>query len=72
MRDVETHLSNLEPEPIEIMREVVSEAENLVMLYSVGKYSPYEAPETPEIHIDTTTMSIDDSAEQIVKHLLKI
>ena len=32
--------------------------------------SPYEAPETPEIHIDTTAMSIDDAAEQIVKQLL--
>jgi bifunctional enzyme CysN/CysC len=35
-----------------------------------GIDSPYEAPETPEIHIDTTTMSIDDAAEQIVKQLL--
>ena len=35
-----------------------------------GIDSPYEAPETPEIHIDTTKMSIDDAAEQIVKHLL--
>ena len=33
--------------------------------------SPYEAPETPEIHIDTTTMSIDEAAEQIVKQLQK-
>ena len=35
-----------------------------------GIDSPYEAPETPEMHIDTTKMSIDDAAEQIVKHLL--
>lgn len=35
-----------------------------------GIDSPYEAPETPEIHIDTTQMSIDDAAEQIVKQLL--
>ena len=35
-----------------------------------GIDSPYEAPETPEIHIDTTKMSIDDAAEQIVKQLL--
>ena len=33
------HLSSLESEAIEIMREVVSEAENPVMLYSVGKDS---------------------------------
>ena len=36
-----------------------------------GIDSPYEAPETPEIHIDTTTMSIDDAAELIVKKLLR-
>ena len=35
-----------------------------------GIDSPYEAPETPEIHIDTTKMSIDDAAKQIVKILL--
>ena len=35
----ESHLSRLEAEAIEIMREVVSEAENPVMLYSVGKDS---------------------------------
>ena len=35
-----------------------------------GIDSPYEAPETPEIHIDTTQMSIDDAAEQIVKQLI--
>ena len=32
-----------------------------------GINSPYEAP---EIHIDTTTMSIYDAAKQIVKQLL--
>ena len=37
-----------------------------------GIDSPYEAPETPEIHIDTTTMSIDDAAEQIVKWVLSV
>ena len=36
-----------------------------------GIDSPYEAPETPEIHIDTTTMSIDDAAEQIVNLLME-
>ena len=35
-----------------------------------GIDSPYEASETPEIHIDTTTMSIDEAAEQIVKQVL--
>ena len=35
-----------------------------------GIDSPYEAPEAPEIHIDTTTMSIDEAAEQIVKQVL--
>lgn len=35
-----------------------------------GIDSPYEAPETPEIHIDTTVTSIEDAAELIVQHLL--
>ncbi len=34
-----THLERLEAEAIHIMREVVAEAENPVMLYSVGKDS---------------------------------
>ena len=34
-----THLSCLEAEAIEIMREVVSEAESPAMLYSVGQDS---------------------------------
>ena len=34
-----THLQRLEAEAIHIMREVVSEAQNPVMLYSVGKDS---------------------------------
>jgi bifunctional enzyme CysN/CysC len=35
-----------------------------------GIDSPYEAPETPEIHIDTTKMDSDQAAEQIVEQLL--
>lgn len=35
-----------------------------------GIDSPYEPPETPEIHIDTTKMSIDEAADQIVKQVL--
>ena len=34
-----THLQRLEAESIHIMREVVANAENPVMLYSVGKDS---------------------------------
>ena len=34
-----------------------------------GIDSAYEAPEAPEIHIDTTTMSIDDAAEQIMQYI---
>lgn len=43
MKDVQTHLSRLESDAIEIMREVVSEAQNPVMLYSVGKDSAGDA-----------------------------
>ena len=59
-----THLQRLEAEAIHIMREVVAEAENPVMLYSVGKDSSvmlhlamkafYPAkPPFPIMHIDT-------------------
>ena len=35
-----------------------------------GIDSPYEAPENPEIHIDTTKMDRDQAAEEIVKLLV--
>ena len=60
-----THLRQLEAESIHIMREVVAEFENPVMLYSVGKDSAvmlhlarkafYPAkPPFPLLHVDTT------------------
>ncbi len=60
-----SHLELLEAESIHIMREVVAEAENPVMLYSIGKDSAvmldlamrafYPAkPPFPLLHIDTT------------------
>ena len=60
-----THLQRLEAESIHILREVVAEAENPVMLYSVGKDSSvmlhlarkafYPAPPPfPLLHVDTT------------------
>ena len=60
-----THFSRLESEAIHIMREVVAEVENPVMLYSVGKDSAvmlhlakkafYPAPPPfPLLHVDTT------------------
>ncbi len=60
-----THLQRLEAEAIYIMREVVAEAENPVMLYSIGKDStvmvrlavkafyPAKVP-FPLLHIDST------------------
>ncbi len=59
-----THLRRLEAESIHIMREVVSEAENPVMLYSVGKDSAVmlhlakkaffpAPPPFPLLHVDT-------------------
>jgi sulfate adenylyltransferase subunit 2 len=60
-----THLQRLEAESIHIMREVVAEAENPVMLYSIGKDSavmldlairafyPAKLP-FPLLHVDTT------------------
>src|SRR6202795_2738553 len=60
-----THLQRLEAESMHIMREVVSEADNPVMLYSIGKDSAvmlhlamkafYPAkPPFPLLHVDTT------------------
>jgi bifunctional enzyme CysN/CysC len=34
-----------------------------------GIDSPYEAPENPEIHIDTATMSVDEAADLVIEHL---
>ena len=59
-----THLQRLEAEAIHIMREVVSEAENPVMLYSIGKDSAVmlhlamkafypSKPPFPLLHVDT-------------------
>lgn len=60
-----THLERLEAEAMHIMREVVAEAENPVMLYSIGKDSavmlalavkafyPAKIP-FPLLHVDTT------------------
>ena len=60
-----THLDRLEAESIHIMREVAAEAENPVMLYSVGKdssvmlhlamkaFAPAKPP-FPLMHVDTT------------------
>lgn len=60
-----THLRKLESESIHIMREVAAEAENPVMLYSVGKDSAVmlhlamkafypSKPPFPIMHVDTT------------------
>lgn len=60
-----THLQRLEAESIQIMREVVAETQNPVMLYSVGKDSAVmlhlarkaffpSAPPFPLLHVDTT------------------
>ena len=37
-----------------------------------GISSPYEAPEKPEIRIDTTKESAEDAAERIVEHILGV
>jgi bifunctional enzyme CysN/CysC len=35
-----------------------------------GIDSPYEAPENPEIHIDTTALSVDEAVDIIIKKLI--
>jgi sulfate adenylyltransferase subunit 2 len=77
-----THLQRLEAESIHIMREVVAEAENPVMMYSIGKdssvmlrlamkaFAPGKPP-FPLLHINTTWKFHDMIAfrDQTVKEL---
>ena len=60
-----THLQRLESESIHVMREVVAESDNPVMLYSIGKDSSVmlhlalkafypSRPPFPLLHVDTT------------------
>ncbi|MEO1250997.1 MAG: sulfate adenylyltransferase subunit CysD [Pseudomonadota bacterium] len=77
-----THLDRLEAEAIHIMREVVAEAENPVMLYSIGKDSTVmlhlarkafwpSKPPFPLLHIDTTWNFAETIAfrDRVVKEL---
>jgi len=77
-----THLQRLEAESIHIMREVVSECENPVMLYSIGKDSAVmlhlamkafhpSKPPFPLMHVDTTWKFKDmiKFRDEIVAHL---
>jgi len=65
MKQTQTHLAQLESEAIDIMREVISETINPVMLYSIGKDSAVMLhlakkafypciPPFPLLHVDTT------------------
>ncbi|WP_088921786.1 sulfate adenylyltransferase subunit CysD [Granulosicoccus antarcticus] len=75
-----THLQRLEAESIHIMREVVAEADNPVMLYSVGKDSAVmlhlarkaffpATPPFPLLHVDTgwKFKAMYDFRDKIVK-----
>jgi sulfate adenylyltransferase subunit 2 len=77
-----SHLESLEAESIHIMREVVAECENPVMLYSIGKDSAvmlhvamkafYPAkPPFPLLHVDTTWKFREMMAfrDQMAEHL---
>ncbi|RYF95699.1 MAG: sulfate adenylyltransferase subunit CysD [Caulobacteraceae bacterium] len=77
-----THLQRLEAESIHIMREVVSEAERPVMLYSIGKDSAVmlhlaakafypSKPPFPLLHVDTTWkfQAMYEMREQMAKEL---
>ncbi|WP_395651380.1 sulfate adenylyltransferase subunit CysD [Brevundimonas sp.] len=77
-----THLQQLEAESIQIMREVVSETERPVMLYSIGKDSAVmlhlaakafypSPPPFPLLHVDTTWKfrAMYDLREQIAQKL---
>lgn len=71
-----THLKRLEAESIQIMREAVAEARDVKGLYKkarsgelphfTGADSPYEPPEQPDLRVDTTTMTADEAADQVI------
>lgn len=42
----------------------------LYLIDFTGISAPYEEPETPEIHIKTAELTIDDSVRVIVEYLL--
>ena len=77
-----THLQRLEAESIHIMREVVSETERPVMLYSIGKDSAVmlhlaakafypSKPPFPLLHVDTTWkfQAMYEMRERVAKEL---
>ncbi len=77
-----THLQRLEAESIQIMREVVAETENPVMLYSIGKDSAVmlhiamkafypSLPPFPLLHVDTRWKfrEMYEFRDQMVKNL---
>ncbi|NOX51381.1 MAG: sulfate adenylyltransferase subunit CysD [Gammaproteobacteria bacterium] len=77
-----THLDRLEAESLYIMREVVAQAENPVMLYSIGKDSAVmlhlarkafypSPPPFPLMHIDTRWKfrTMYDFRDQVVKEI---
>ena len=80
IRDL-THLQRLESESIHIMREVISESDNPVMLYSAGKDSAVmlhlahkaffpAVPPFPLLHVDTTWKfrAMYDMRDQVAKN----
>ena len=36
---------------------------------SRGLDAPYEAPASPEVHLETADLSIDEAAAQVISHL---
>jgi bifunctional enzyme CysN/CysC len=52
------------------VKSLYPKARSVKLKNFTGIDSPYEAPETPEIHINTTAMSIDDAADRIISELL--
>ena len=70
MREVVPEVENLAVAEERDVKGLYAKARSGRLKNFIGIYSPYEAPETPEIHIDTTAISIEDAAEQIVNQLL--
>jgi bifunctional enzyme CysN/CysC len=54
------------------VKGLYKKARSGVLKNFTGIDSPYEAPEQPEIHIDTTKISPEDAAEMIVEKVIGI
>jgi bifunctional enzyme CysN/CysC len=65
---VDTPLANAEQRDV---KGLYAKARRGELKNFTGIDSPYEAPESPEIRVDTTVLSPEQAAERIFEHLTR-